>query len=137
MLKPGLMFITCGVLSAISFSAAASESKGGLLVKTNLEFTTKGRALQTESQFTFSQESKSWVTLGEPKKGIVLLAKIGQVDGEQVQVNYIVVDTTKKPNGVISNPTLTARLGKEAMISLTTDAEEVSITMTPRRVEMK
>lgn len=119
---------------------ASSSSKSGFLINTKLSFQSGERKVETTKEFILPEDSKAWVTLTDSNKGVVLLGRKGNSDKKSIQMEYILIDSERKPNGVISTPSIRALLGEEAKIAIgdnDSKGESISISLMARATDYK
>jgi type II secretory pathway component GspD/PulD (secretin) len=118
------VFVTFACFSSI----AATDMNKGFKVETQFNYSKNGEKIASNSSFILAENNKTWNTLAEPKNGVALLGRIVKSDKATLQLEYIVVDTTKN-NAVISTPAIIAKLGEKAEITVGTDTETVAISL--------
>jgi hypothetical protein len=78
-----------------------------------------------------------WLPLTDAKDQVVLLGRIAQTDGTALKVEYMLIDGHQKPSSVVSTPTILARLGEPAEISVADSKQKsnFSISLTAKKTE--
>lgn len=128
------LFITMFSLCLASANLNAAPKKTGYLIKSDFAFTTSGKEIKSQSEFIMSEDNKIWTSLVEPKNGVALLGRIVKTDKDAIHMEYIVVDITR-PNVVISTPSIIARLGEKAEMSVNGNSEEVKVGLLAKKTE--
>jgi hypothetical protein len=109
-------------------SVAETNINKGFKVETHFDYSNNGKKIASKNSFILAEDNKTWNTLAEPKNGVALLGRIVKSDKTTLQLEYIVVDTTKN-NAVISTPAIIAKWGKKAELTIEAGAETVAISL--------
>ena len=117
-----------------SVSVHAATKKTGYLIKSNFTLTASGKQMKSQSEFIMSEDNKTWTSLVEAKNGVALLGRIVKTEKDAIHMEYIIVDTTR-PNVVISTPSIIARLGEQAEISVGGNTDEVKVSLLAKKTE--
>lgn len=124
------------VLSGLSTAASIPNQKTqqGFLIKSELVYTANGEEIKSNREFILPQNNKSWNTLVDPKNGVAVLGRMVKADQKSIHLEYMIVDT-KKPNAIISTPSIGALLGENAEISTKGDTEQFTIKLLASRTD--
>jgi hypothetical protein len=99
--------------------ALSAPMKSGYLIKTNLTYKSiKGRPINSTKEFVLPSDNHKWLTLTEFNEGVVLLGRMIKADRKSIHMEYLLVDGNKKPNGVISTPSIISNLNETAEVSV-------------------
>ena len=132
-----LATVSCiSTLGLAAETAAASATVPGFRIQTEMEMKQDTKSVKANNEALIPERS-SWVTLTGVNQGVQVLAKVGAATKETVRVDYIVLDTTASPNGVISTPSMIVRYGEpahmEASRTIDGKVEKLSLSMTAKR----
>lgn len=120
------------ILISITFlcfsSVTATYKSKGFKMETQFNYSNNEVKVASKSSIILDENNKTWNTLTEPKKGVALLGRIVKSDKTTLQLEYIIVNTTKN-NAVVSTPAIIAILGEKAEINVGTNHETVVISL--------
>jgi len=133
-----LTMIVLALLITVS-AYASPEKRNGFLIKSDLNYSYGDKQVKKSQEFIMDDSLNSWTTLTDLKGGVLLLGKRVKADKETIHMEFIVVDTNKTPNGVLSTPSIIARLGEPAHITIEGNREnkkeKIAFTLTATRTE--
>ncbi len=126
------------ILISLSPTYSSALPKEGFKIETNFKYQTPSKkSISTSQEFVMDKDMKTWVTLTDLKENVVLLGRVKEVTNTTIHMEYLVVDGTVKPNGVVSMPSIVALFGQPAEISTGPIGETptISISMTAKKTE--
>ena len=114
--------------------ARAGIKQTGLKIDTTFAYHSKVQNFKTSGSFVLVENYKGWTTLIPPKEGIALLGKVANRRADTVELEYIVIDTSKN-FAVISTPGIVTRLDSKAEMTVAGDNEEIQVSLLATQVE--
>ena len=125
-----ILFFVLMFLSSSTFAAETNVIawKRGYSIQTELKYQTDGKSVSTTKEFVLSRDSKAWVNLVTPEKGVTLLGRLVQDTGKAFKVEYIVIDTARE-DAVVTIPSMHATLGEKAKVKIDAKDLKVSISL--------
>ena len=117
-----------GAPAPSSDASGAGASLGKTLtLKTELEYAGPKRRVKTVRTVHLSDEHSEWLSLTYPRDGVALVGRIKERGAGKVKFEYIIVDTSREDEGVISPPPLEVPIGQRLMVNL--DGQGTRITL--------
>lgn len=108
---------------------AASKKSEGYLVKTTFQYKSGNKLVENSGELILSKENKTWITIANSKEGFMVLGRIIEAKNNTLEMEYIVIDSNKTPNGVISTPKIISKLGEDSLIEVKSEKDIVSLKM--------
>jgi hypothetical protein len=105
-------------LCLLPISAFCSISGDGYLINSKIEYFNGKKTIKVEKDLILPTSNKNWTTLTDMKDGLILLGRRVPAETKGFRFEYIVLDTNKSPNGVVSLPVI---------VSPTDEAKNVNI----------
>ena len=108
---------------------AFTKKPEGYLVKTTFQYKTKDKSVEKSGELILSREKKTWTTVANLQEGFMVLGRITETKVNTLGMEYIILDSNKSPNGVISTPKIISRLGEDSLIEVKNEKEVISLRM--------
>jgi len=125
------------LVSSITISSASTQDNG-YLIETNLIYKSDTKTVAVSDELILPINSKKWVSLTTSKDGVSVLGKLVKSTPSTIHIEYIVIDSSKKPNNVISTPSIISKLGEKAEIKIEgPEAVKISLLAKPTQFESK
>ena len=108
---------------------ASAKTQQGFLMKSELTYSADGEEIKSEREFILPRDNKSWNTLTEPQKGIVLLGRVVKSDRKSIYLESMVINSNKA-DAILSTPSIAMSTNGTSEISLKNETEEVKVRLT-------
>jgi hypothetical protein len=123
------------LISNDSVSFAATQ-ENGFSIESSLTYKSDNKTVTTSDELILPIDSRHWVSLISPKDGVSVLGKLVTSTPTTVHIEYIVLDNSKKPNNIISTPSIVSKLGEKAEIKIE-GPESVKISLLARPIQFE
>lgn len=124
------------IFSMLSLSAlTAPVAKQGYKVKAHLmhKANDTSKTLESSGEYIIPANAKNWVSLTPGKDGVILLGKLAESTKDQLNMEFMVVNTKKAKKAVAQTKSLTVAYGKKTKYSLKMGTlEEAEITLSAK-----
>lgn len=123
-----------GIFIGLLFStlSIAAVPNAGTLLKTEFSVKTREKVSSSRSEIVLSSKNRDWVTIAQHKDGLMLLGRPVEITDQGIHIEFLVLDTRKKPNHILSNPSMIGRFGQATEIN-DFGNQQISIRLTPKK----
>ncbi|NCN26179.1 hypothetical protein GW915_01265 [bacterium] len=102
----------------LSFYSCSSTEKRRVMIKTEFTLNSQPKIISNESSLLLGEDQKTWVTLLRLKEDVSVLARIVDSTKDTIHLEYILLDATRKPESIVSTPTIIAKFNEKSEISV-------------------
>jgi len=88
------------------------------MIKTEFTLNSQPKIISNESSLLLGEDQKTWVTLLRLKEDVSVLARIVDSTKDTIHLEYILLDATRKPESIVSTPTIIAKFNEKSEISV-------------------
>lgn len=114
----GYVFICLGLfVGHEGISAVRSSLSKSYVIESSFEYRTPKSETKSGHTMLRSADDKSWTAAVPPREGIALLGRITSVEGKNVAIEYMLVDTNN-PNGVVYHQKFLVPFGERAEVTV-------------------
>lgn len=110
-------------------SPKPASLQDSLVIKTELDYSSLGKKVRTERMVFVTEENKDWLNLTRPRDGVVVLGHLLERGTGKIKMEYIIVDTGREEDPVISPPPVESVVGQKTLINLDGAHEKISVTL--------
>ena len=110
------------ILMALSvLFAGQSFAEKGYRLKASFEVKIGDDLMKSEGDVVFGHHedgSYMWTPVIDSQKGYMVMAKPSDIQGKELELEFLVVNTKKTPNVVVSSPKVLANFDEESTLSM-------------------
>lgn len=104
------------ILLFIALPCLAAKNEKGYSISTELTFKDQTRTIHTKNKQILEQNMNEWAPMNSAENGIVLLGRKTSLENQMMKMEFMIIDTSKKPMQISQYSSIT-QLGSTGSVS--------------------